>query len=63
MENRISRKVDTHLMSFKEDIKEWFNKNNSDITGESNKNSFLQFIFVFGSFSLVKKVFIWRERG
>ena len=62
MENRISRKVDTHLMSFKEDIKEWFSKNNSDITGESNKNSFLQFIFDYGSLSLSKEDFTRRKR-
>jgi hypothetical protein len=62
MENRISRKVDTHLTTFKEDIKEWFNKNNSDINGDSNKNNFLQFIFDYGSVSLSKEDFTRRKR-
>ena len=28
MENRISRKVDNHLTIFKQEIKDWFDKNN-----------------------------------
>ena len=44
MENRISRKVDTHLTTFKEDIKEWFNKNNSDINGVLIKITFTVYI-------------------
>jgi len=62
MENRISRKVDHHITSFKEDIKKWFDKNNSDISGESNKNSFLQFIFDYDALSLSKDDFTRRKR-
>ena len=62
MENRITKKVDTHLTSFKEDIKEWFDVNNSDISGDANKNAFLQFIFDYGTLSLSKEDFARRKR-
>ena len=62
MENRISRKVDHHITSFKEDIKKWFDQNNSDISGDSNKNSFLQFIFDYDALSLSKDDFTRRKR-
>lgn len=62
MESRITKKVDTHLTSFKEDIKEWFDANNSDISGDATKNAFLQFIFDYDTLSLSKDDFTRRKR-
>ena len=62
MENRVSRKVDNHITSFKEDIKDWFIKNNSDITGNSNKSEFLKYIFDYDTPSLNKDDFTRRKR-
>jgi hypothetical protein len=62
MESRINKKVDTHLSAFKEDIKEWFDVNNSDISGDANKNTFLQFIFDYDALSLSKDDFTRRKR-
>lgn len=62
MENRISRKVDNHLTIFKQEIKDWFDKNKCDISGDSNKSQFLQFIFDYGALSLSKDDFTKRKR-
>ena len=62
METRITKKVDSHLTAFKEDIKEWFKENNSDISGDSDVNQFLQFIFDYGNLSLSKDDFTRRKR-
>lgn len=62
MESRITKKVDIHLTSFKEDIKEWFEANNADISGGSSRNEFLQFIFDYGTLCLSKDDFAKRKR-
>ena len=62
MESRIAKKVDQHLSGFKDQIKEWFNENDSDICGECSKNDFLQFIFDYNSLSLSKDDFSRRKR-
>lgn len=63
MENRISKKVDIHITSFKEDIKEWFEKNSSDVCGECSKSDFLKFIFDYDAISLSKDDFSKRKRN
>tara|TARA_B100001093_G_C26717336_1_gene966255 strand:- start:282 stop:800 length:519 start_codon:yes stop_codon:yes gene_type:complete len=63
MENRILKKVDIHISSFKTDIKEWFDKSNSDICGECNRSEFLKFIFDYNNLSLSKEDFSRRKRS
>lgn len=62
MENRITRKVDTYLISFKEDVKDWFDKNEADIAGSSGKSEFLKFIFDYNTLKLSKEDFSKRKR-
>jgi len=62
MQNRITKKVDTHVTAFKEDIKDWFDTNKADISGDSNKNAFLQFIFDYDALSLSNDDFTRRKR-
>ena len=62
MENRIGRKVDLYLSEFKNEIKQWFNKNNSDISGSCNQSDFLKFIFDYNGISLLKEDFQKRKR-
>jgi len=62
MENRIGRKVDLYLSDFKNEIKQWFNKNNSDICGPCNQSDFLKFIFDYNGISLLKDDFQKRKR-
>jgi len=62
MENRISRKVDNYLTTFKEDVKTWFDKNEADIAGPSGKSEFLKFIFDYDALSLSKDDFSKRKR-
>jgi len=62
MENRIGRKVDLYLSEFKNEIKQWFNKNNSDICGPCNQSDFLKFIFDYNGISLLKEDFQKRKR-
>ena len=62
MENRITKKVDTYCMRFKQDIKEWIetNKNLKDQT--DIKSEFLQFIFDYDSINMSKEDFSKRKR-
>jgi hypothetical protein len=62
MENRIKKKIDSHLSEFKNDIKEWFNKNDSTISGPCTQNDFLEFIFDYSNMSLSKEDFQKRKR-
>lgn len=62
MENRIVKKVDIHVSEFKNQIKEWFNTNNSDICGVCNRSDFLKFIFDYNSILLSKEDFQKRKR-
>lgn len=62
MENRITRKVDTYLTSFKQDVKKWFEKNEADIAGPSGKSEFLKFIFDYDALTLSKDDFSKRKR-
>ena len=62
MENRLSKKINTHLHTFKQAIQEWFKNNNSDIIGDSNINIFLQFIFDYNYILLTKEDFTRRKR-
>ena len=61
MENRIVRKVDLYVTEFKQDVKDWFDKNDSDLIGKS-KSDFLQFIFDYDSITLSKEDFSKRKR-
>ena len=63
MENRIAKKIDVHITSFKEDIKDWFDNNSSNICGECTKSDFLQFIFDYNTLSLSKDDFTKRKRN
>ena len=62
MENRITKKIETHLLDFKNDVKEWFNDNNSDICGTCSRSDFLKFIFNYNSILLAKDDFQKRKR-
>ena len=62
MENRITKKIDSHISEFKNEVKEWFNSNECDIVGKHNKSDFLKFIFDFNTISLSKDDFQKRKR-
>lgn len=62
MEKRLSKKFDTHLVSFKDEIKQWFDKNECCIEGRANTSDFLKFVFDFDSISLNKDDFLKRKR-
>lgn len=62
MENRIAKKVDIHISEFKNNIKEWFDKNESNISGRSSQSDFLKFIFDYNSVLLSKEDFQKRKR-
>ena len=62
MENRIAKKIDIHISTFKNEVKDWFESNNSDITGTSNKSEFLKFVFDFQNIALSKDDFQKRKR-
>ena len=62
MENRITKKVDLHINEFKNEVKAWFDKNESDISGKCNQSDFLKFIFDFNNVSLSKDDFQKRKR-
>ena len=62
MENRIAKKVDVFLTSFKNDIKEWFGKNQVEMTNPYDKSAFLQFIFDYDAVTLSKEDFSKRKR-
>ena len=62
MENRIAKKIDVHISTFKNEVKDWFEKNNSDIVGSSNKSDFLKFVFDFDNMTLSKDDFQKRKR-
>lgn len=62
MENRITKKLDSHISLFKSDIKDWFSTNNSDISGTCTQSDFLKFIFDYDNLSLSKDDFQKRKR-
>jgi hypothetical protein len=62
MENRITKKVDIYVNEFKNEVKEWFDANESDINGKCNRSDFLKFIFDFDGISLSKDDFQKRKR-
>ena len=48
MERRIAKKVDTHQVEFKSDIKTWLNESNARVvspSGEDLTSSFLLYIY------------------
>ena len=61
MENRITKKVEIHLLEFKNAVKEWFDKNDCDILGKY-KSDFLKFIFDYNGIALSKDDFQKRKR-
>ena len=62
METRISKKVDTYIAAFKQDVKDWFEDNSSDIAGDYTKSDFLKFIFDYSALNLSKEDFSKRKR-
>ena len=61
MENRINKKVETQVGQFKQDVKQWFDDNNSAIS-ESKKSDFLKFIFDYQAIKLTTDDFQRRKR-
>jgi len=62
MENRISQKIESQVGQFKEDVKKWFEDNESDISGSNNKSDFLKFIFDYNAIELSPTDFQRRKR-
>lgn len=62
MENRIAKKIDAYLTEFKNDIKKWFELNDSNISGNYTKCDFLQFIFDYNALNLSNEDFTKRKR-
>ena len=62
MERRLSKKFDNHLVSFKDGIKQWFDKNDCCVEGSANTSDFLKFVFDFDSIALNKEDFLKRKR-
>ena len=62
MERRLAKKFETHNVLFKDQIREWFQTNNSQIEGNSNTSDFLKFIYDFDGISLNKEDFLKRKR-
>ena len=62
MERRLAKKFDTHIVSFKDQIKEWFEENNCEVDGDANTSDFLKFIYDFDGISLNKEDFLKRKR-
>ena len=62
MENRIVKKVESYLTEFKHDVRDWFDNNETDLTGKNSKSDFLKFIFDYNSISLSKEDFSKRKR-
>jgi hypothetical protein len=62
METRIAKKVDAYIAAFKTDVKQWFEENNTDVSGEYTKSDFLKFIFDYDSLNLSKDDFSKRKR-
>ena len=62
METRITKKVDAYIAGFKEDVKDWFDQHNTDVSGKYSKSDFLKFIFDYDSLNLSKDDFSKRKR-
>lgn len=62
MEKRLAKKFDTHIVQFKDEIKEWFVDNNCQIQGDANTSDFLKFVYDFDGISLNKEDFLKRKR-
>ena len=62
MENRIARKIDGLISQFKNDVKIWFDQNESDVSGKHTKSEFLQFVFDHNTVNLSPDDFKRRKR-
>ena len=65
MERRIAKKVDTHQVEFKSDIKTWLNERNARVvspSGEDLTSSFLLYIYDRSNLCLSKEDFMRRRR-
>ena len=72
MEKRVAKKVEQYQITFKKNIKEWFEQNNCVVINSQNSvfhdkdkditSDFLKFIFDFDSISLTKEDFQKRKR-
>lgn len=62
MEKRLAKKFDNHIVSFKDQIKEWFAENNCEIEGDANTSDFLKFVYDFNGIALNKEDFLKRKR-
>lgn len=62
METRINKKADKHVHDFKNHIREWFETNDTTVTGKYNLSDFLKFIYDYDSISFNKDDFQKRKR-
>lgn len=61
MERRLAKKIETHQISFKNDIKEWVIKNLSNIDNDDTRK-LLTYIYDYPNLSLTKEDFQKRKR-
>ena len=61
MERRLTKKVETHQLSFKNDLKEWIMKN-KNMMNSDNMAQLLTFIYDYPNISLTKEDFQKRKR-
>ena len=62
MEKRLAKKCDDHLFDFKNNIKNWFDTNKSNVEGAQNTSDFLKFVYDFDGISITKDDFKKRKR-
>lgn len=63
MERRISKKIEQYQHDFKNNIKQYLEKNSAVVTNDSNITSdFLKFVYDFENIELTKEDFIKRKR-
>lgn len=65
MERNINKKIDSHQVEFKNNIKDWLKTNGVVMKGKNNEDltkSFLEFVFDFGKLELNKEDFQKRKR-
>ena len=62
MERRLTKKCEDHLTDFKTNIKDWFQENNSNVSGNMTTSDFLKFIYDFDNVAINKDDFLKRKR-
>ena len=64
MEKTINKKIETHLVSFKNSVKKWLDEKNANInsSGINITSDFLQFVFDHNGLNFNKEDFQKRKR-